>query len=66
MFTITMFSLQHKDTATSLEFANAVMLDVSCIITNGSHDQCLVSHALSDLHNMIQSSSTNAKGEYSL
>ncbi|XP_065895400.1 zinc finger HIT domain-containing protein 2-like [Dysidea avara] len=60
-------SQQHKDTATSLEFAYAVMLDVSCIITNGSHDligrsQCLVSHVLSDLHHMIQSSCTKAKG----
>ncbi|XP_065920982.1 uncharacterized protein [Dysidea avara] len=64
---------QHKDTATSLEFAYAVMLDVSCIITNGSHyliggshyliggSQCLVSHVLSDLHHMIQSSCTKDK-----
>ena len=76
--------LQHKDTATSLEFAYAVMLDVSCIITNGSHyliggshyliggshyliggSQCLVSHVLSDLHHMIQSSCTKDKSEYS-
>ena len=30
------------------------MLDVSCIISGGSHDHCLVSHALSDVHHMIQ------------
>ena len=61
---------QHKDTATSLEFAYAVMLDVLCIISNeshdltsGSHECCLVSHALSDLHHMIQRSCTKVKGE---
>ena len=48
-----MFIVQDKET-TSLEFAYATMLDVSCITSGGSHDHCLVSHALSDVHHMIQ------------
>ena len=56
--------LQDKDTATSLEFAYAAMLDVSCIISGGSHDQCLVSHALSDLHHMMQVRCDQIKGDY--
>jgi len=47
---------------TSLEFAYAAMLDVSCIISGGSHDQCLVSHALSDVHHMIQVRCDQVKG----
>ena len=56
--------LQDKETATSLEFAYATMLDVSCIISSGSHDQCLVSHALSDVHHMMQVRCDQIKGEY--
>ena len=46
--------VQDKCTTTSLEFAYATMSDVSCIISGGSHENSLVSHALSDVHHMIQ------------
>ena len=48
------FIVQDKNGTTSLEFAYATMSDVSCIIRGGSHDCSLASHALSDVHHMIQ------------